>query len=103
MTNLLLAGAGGGAVRGLVGYIKYQLVYKNVKFKPIYFFSMIVLSALVGLVITSAIVGSGLRIPFIKRINPSLAFIVGYAGGDFIENLYKILLGKSTLFPTSKK
>jgi hypothetical protein len=36
---------------------------------------------------------------------PAIAFIVGYAGGDFLENIYKIILKKPSLysFPTRKE
>lgn len=99
MFLLLIAGAGGGLVRGLVGFIKHQFAYKNVKFEPVYFFAMMALSAFVGLVVTWAIASSGLSLPVVEQINPALAFIVGYAGGDFIENIYKIIIKKSTIFP----
>jgi hypothetical protein len=29
---------------------------------------------------------------------PALAFVVGYAGGDFLENVYKIIVKKSSLY-----
>ena len=98
MINLLLAGAGGGAVRGLMGLTKHRLAYKEVKFEPLYFLGTVVISAFIGLTATWAIVGSGLTLPFASHVNTSLAFIIGYAGGDFIENLYKILLQKPELF-----
>lgn len=100
---LLVAGAMGGLVRGVVGFIKHQFAYKNVDFKPWYMASMISLSALVGLTVTWAVVYSGLEIVAIVEVNPAIAFIVGYAGGDIIENLYKILAGKATIFPVSPK
>lgn len=99
MFLLLLAGAGGGLIRGLVGFIKHQFAYKNVKFEPVYFLGMMALSAFVGLVVTWAIASSGLSLPVVEQINPALAFIVGYAGGDFIENIYKIIIKKPTIFP----
>lgn len=103
MHVLLFAGAVGGLVRGIVGFIKHQFAYKNVEFKPLYISGMMVLSALVGLTVTWAVVSSGLEIVALVEINPAIAFIVGYAGGDLIENLYKILVGKATLYPVSKK
>lgn len=86
-------------MRGLVGYMKYQLAYKNVKFQPAYFSAMVGLSSVVGVLITWAVVMSDLQLPFISDINPAIAFIIGYAGGDIIENLYKMLLGKTSLYP----
>lgn len=103
MYTLLLAGAGGGLVRGIVGFIKHQFAYKNVKFKPWYLALMMVLSALVGLTVTWSVVQSGLKLPVVGQINPAVAFIVGYAGGDFIENLYKIVIGKATLYSVPEK
>ncbi len=101
MIVLLLAGAFGGVVRGLMGFLKHRLAYKDVKFKPPYFLGMVALSAFIGLTVTWAIVGSGLELPLVAQINPALAFVVGYAGGDFIENLYKILIKETTIFPKS--
>lgn len=98
MINLLLAGAGGGAVRGLMGITKHRLSYKDVPFKPLYFFGTVGVSGFIGLTVTWAIVGSGLQLPFANTVNTALAFIIGYAGGDFIENLYKIILQKPELF-----
>jgi hypothetical protein len=94
---LLIAGFGGGVVRGLVGFTKHQFSYKNVGFKLAYFFTMMFISGIVGMLVTAAvkdIAGEVLTLAF----TPGIAFIAGYAGGDFIENLYKILFRKTTLF-----
>lgn len=98
--SLLLAGAFGGLVRGIVGFLKHQLAYKNVVFKPRYIALTIFLSAFIGLTVTWALVESGLNIPALERTNPAIALIIGYAGGDLIENIYKILVGKGTLYPS---
>jgi len=103
MFNLLLAGALGGLVRGIVGFLKYQFTYKNVKFQPAYLAVVATLSAFVGGVITWAIASSGLKISVVEEINPAVAFIIGYAGGDFIENLYKIIIGKASIYPLTDK
>ena len=103
MFDLLLAGAAGGLVRGIVGFLKHQFAYKNVEFKPLYIACVVLLSSFVGLTVTWAIISSGLEIVAINQINPAIAFIVGYAGGDIIENLYKILVGKTTLYPLPKQ
>jgi hypothetical protein len=100
---LLLAGAAGGLVRGIVGFLKNQFAYKNVEFKPLYLAVMVTLSSLVGLTVTWAVVSSGLEIVALAQINPAIAFIVGYAGGDLVENLYKMLVGKASLYPLSPK
>lgn len=92
-TPLLIAGFGGGMVRGLVGFIKHQFSYKNVSFNVPYFLAMMFLSGVVG-VLTSAAVRE-LGFDFLGGpVTPAIAFIIGYAGGDFIENVYKIILGK---------
>jgi hypothetical protein len=102
MWTLLLAGAGGGLVRGIVGFIKHQFAYKNVEFKPLYITGIMALSSLVGLTVTWAVVSARLDLPVLKQVNPAIAFIIGYAGGDIIENIYKILIGKTTLYSLPK-
>lgn len=97
--GLLIAGGIGGLIRGLAGFLKHQMSYKNVAFKPAYLMYTILLSSFIGLTVTWAIVESGLSIPALENINPAIALIIGYAGGDLIENLYKILVGKATLYP----
>jgi len=88
---ILIAGFGGGVVRGLVGYIKHQYSYKNVGFKLPYFFVMVFISGIIGTLVASAVGGvETLLIDF----SPAIAFIAGYAGGDFIESIYKILIKK---------
>lgn len=76
----IIFGILGGLVRALVGIVKY--FEKNKKEQKIRFgylaFSLFV-AALVG-GITGAIAGGDWR----------LAIIVGYAGTDFLEGLYKI-------------
>ena len=94
---ILTAGFGGGVVRGLVGFVKHQYSYKSVGFKLGYFILMMFISGIVGILVTAAIrdiADEALTIYF----SPGIAFISGYAGGDFIENLYKILFRKTTLF-----
>ncbi len=92
---ILLAGFSGGAVRGLVGFIKHQFSYKNVGFKLPYFLGMASLSGIIGLVAALAVKEVGLTLGGV--FSPALSFIVGYAGGDFLENIYKIIIKKSSL------
>lgn len=102
---LLIAGFAGGVIRGIVGFIKHQYSYKNVPFKVGYFLLMMALSGVVGL--SAGWVAKG----FVAGIEPSLevtaffAFIAGYAGGDFIENVFKIVTKKTSLYslPNTKK
>ncbi|MEK9178858.1 MAG: hypothetical protein AAB893_00100 [Patescibacteria group bacterium] len=58
--NILFAGFAGGIVRGIVGFIKHQFQFKNAIFKPKYFFGMMALSGIVGLLTALAVKGSGL-------------------------------------------
>jgi hypothetical protein len=101
MTSIFIAAFGGGVLRGLVGYIKYQFSYKEVKFRPRYFLGTMVLAGTVGAVATIAIKEIGLTL--LGNFTPALAFIIGYAGGDFLENIYKIIIKKSSLFDESNQ
>ena len=100
MIYLIIAAFGGGALRGLVGFIKHQFSYKDVKFKPSYFLLMMFLSGVVGLLSTLAIKEIGFTL--LDNFSSALAFIIGYAGGDFLENIYKIIIKKSSLFNDQK-
>jgi len=95
-TYIFLAAFGGGFIRGLVGFIKHQFSYKEVKFRPGYFLGMMMASGIIGLVSVWAIKGVGFT--FAEAFSPALAFIIGYAGGDFIENIYKIIIKKATIY-----
>ena len=93
---IFIAGFGGGVVRGLVGFIKHQFSYKNVGFNLSYFFGMSFLSGIVGSL--SAIVIKEAGFTLLGSFSPALSFIIGYAGGDFLENIYKIIIKKSSLY-----
>ena len=90
---ILIAGFGGGVLRGLVGFIKHQFSYKNTPFKLGYFLAMSFLSGVVGLISVIAIKEIGFTLEGL--FTPALSFVIGYAGGDFIENIYKIIIKKS--------
>ena len=94
---ILLAGFFGGVVRGLVGFIKHQYAYKDVPFSLKYFLGMSFLSGIIGVSVAAAVKEIGFT--YQSFFIPALAFIVGYAGGDFIENIYKIIIKKSSLYP----
>lgn len=53
-------------------------------------------SGIIGLLSVWAIKGVGFVLE--DSFSPALAFIVGYAGGDFIENIYKIIIKKPSLY-----
>ena len=97
--SILVAGFGGGLIRGLVGFLKYYYSYKNTPFNPLYFFATSFLSGVVGLLTAAAIKQSGVIISGLDTLTPPLALIVGYAGGDFLENVYKIISKKTFIFP----
>ena len=94
--SILIAGFGGGVMRGLMGFIKHQFAYKNVPFNLAYFLGMSFLSGVIGLLSAMAVKEVGFTLEGI--FSPGLSFIVGYAGGDFIENVYKIIIKKSSLY-----
>lgn len=95
-SQVLLAGFFGGIIRGIVGFVKHFYSYKNVKFKLSKFLGMSFLSGIIGLMAAAAVKELGFN--FKGFFTPALSFIVGYAGGDFIENIYKIILKKSSLY-----
>lgn len=79
----LIIGLSGGIVRGLVGFIKNKTVEKADHFKPSYFAITILISGIVG-------AAAGI----LADTEWQVSFLAGYAGTDFIENLYKIKLGQ---------
>ena len=101
MFYIFIAAFGGGTIRGLVGFIKHQFSYKNVGFNLPYFLGTMFLSGMIGALAAIAIKETGFT--FSDTFSPALAFIIGYAGGDFIENIYKIIIGKSSLYEESGK
>ena len=65
---------------------------------------MMFLAGIVGVLTAMAIQEAGMSVLGIRTFSPGLAFIVGYAGGDLIENAIKIITRRPTLFgvlPTS--
>lgn len=97
--SILIAGFGGGLVRGLVGFLKYYYSYKNTPFNPLYFLATSFLSGVVGLLTAFAVKQSGIIISGLGTLTSPFAFVIGYAGGDFLENLYKIIFKKPFIFP----
>lgn len=95
---IVAAGLGGGLVRGLVGYIKYNTNSKTFKFDLLYFLLMMFLSSVVGILSATMVNGLDPALIGVTSFTPALAFIVGYAGGDFLENLYKIVMKKTTIY-----
>lgn len=98
LVSILLSGFVGGIMRGLVGYIKYRSSYKNVSFKTGYFIFSVAVSGTVGLLAAWVTKDLGMNFLGLPALTPAIAIIIGYAGGDFIENLFKILTGKTSLY-----
>jgi len=104
MTIFFLAGFLGGAIRGVIGIVKYALSYKDVKIKWLYFGSLSAVSGLIGMTAAWIIQDMGVGFEGVKSLSPALALIVGYAGGDFLDNIFKVLMKKPILFgPVEKK
>lgn len=92
--EILIAGFGGGMMRGLIGFVKHQYSYKNVGFNLPYFFNMMFISGIIGLLTAVAVKETGVDLFGTNGFTPAIGFIAGYAGGDIIENIYKILKKK---------
>lgn len=98
-TTILIAGFVGGILRGIVGYVKYQTKFKDIKFRIWYFLGMTGISGVVGLLAAWVIKDLGISFLGFAQLPASVAFIIGYAGGDFIENAYKIITQKTSIYP----
>ncbi|MBM3250622.1 MAG: hypothetical protein FJZ07_00035 [Candidatus Nealsonbacteria bacterium] len=95
--SFFFAGFLGGVVRGIVGLIKHVQSYKEVPIKPWYFSGMVVLSGLIGLLSAWIVQELGITFLGVETLSPAIAVIVGYAGGDFIENIFKIIIKQPNL------
>jgi len=83
LINFLL-GFSGGIIRGLTGFVKHQFSYKNVKFDLLYFLALSLICGVIGGVVSLLFQVKGVIFPF----------VIGYAGGDFLENIYKIITNR---------
>jgi len=99
--SLIIAGFFGGIIRGLVGFIKHQFSYKNVPFDLKYFLGISFISGVIGLMASISLKEAGLTLQGI--FTPALSFIIGYAGGDFLEGIYKILIKSSSISKETPK
>jgi len=96
MLVVFAAAFAGGVLRGLVGFVKHQLSYKEVKFRLPYFLGTVFISGVIGAFASLAIKEIGFTL--LGSFSPALSFIIGYAGGDFLENIYKIIIKKSSFY-----
>jgi hypothetical protein len=90
---IILAGFGGGVLRGLVGFLKHKYSYKEVKFSWPSFLSTVGISGTVGVI--SALAVQELHLGFLGTMTPALALVIGYAGGDFLQGVYKIIMKRN--------
>jgi len=103
MAIFFIAGFIGGTIRAIVGILKYLLSYKDIKIKWLYFGGMTAVSGLIGLAAAWIILELGLAFEGIESVSPAIALIAGYAGGDFLENIFKVLMKKPILFGQEKE
>ena len=94
MELFLIWGLAGGTLRGLVGYAKHRVSYKDVKFSWGYFLSTVGISGIAGAAAAFSLQQVGVTAIELSALTPALMLIVGYAGGDVLENLAKIILKK---------
>ncbi|MDI6882862.1 MAG: hypothetical protein QMC93_00070 [Patescibacteria group bacterium] len=93
---ILLAGFFGGVIRGLIGFLKHKFSYKNVPFNLTDFLGTVFISGIIGLMTAAVLREIGFT--FEGFFTPALSFIAGYAGSDFLENIYKIIIKKSSIY-----
>lgn len=102
MQMFFIAGFLGGVIRGVVGIIKYTFSYKDVKMQWSYFGSSALISGLIGLTAAWIVKELGVAFVGVEEISPAIALIVGYAGGDFLENVFKTITKQPILFNKNK-
>lgn len=98
MVEFFIFGFLGGILRGFVGLIKYNNAYKDVEIRPWYFAGTVVISGFIGAVAAWVTHDLGIDFLGVQSFSPALGVVMGYAGGDLLENLFKIFTGKTTLF-----
>lgn len=98
MEIFFIAGFVGGVLRGAVGLIKYSMSYKDVTIRPWYFAGMVVISGIIGATAAWIVHDLGIEFLGVESLSPALAVVIGYAGGDFLENAFKIITKKTSLF-----
>lgn len=74
----IIAGFVGGIARGLSSFLKKRRTKTGVKFNYQYFFTTVFFSGILG-----GIAGA------LAESSWKTAFLAGYAGIDFLENMYK--------------
>lgn len=102
MIEFFLAGFVGGILRGALGIAKYSTSYKDVAIRPYYFAGTIVLSGIVGLAAAWVTQDLGIAFLGVEVLSPAVALVIGYAGGDFLENVSKTVLKNPMLMTKSR-
>lgn len=100
--EFLLAGFLGGAIRGTMGVVKYTLSYKDVAMRPWYFVGTVAVAGAIGFLVAWIVQDLGISFLGVETVSPAIAVIVGYAGGDFLENIFKIITRDTVLFQKQK-
>lgn len=101
--SFFVAGLFGGLLRGGMGLFKYMTSYKDVEIRPYYFAGMVILTGVIGWV-SAWVAGDALRIFLeLETVPLSFAVVAGYAGGDLIENIFKIAVQEPQLFHLGEK
>lgn len=101
--TFFLFGLLGGLIRGVIGLIKHMQSYKEVPIRPWYFLGTVSVSGFIGLVCAWVTFDLGISFLGLERLPLSLAIIIGYAGGDFIENIFKIIMNSPDVFTIGNK
>lgn len=102
MEIILVAGFIGGVIRGLVGYIKHKYSYKEVPFVLASFLSTVLIAGGIGVITALSVRELGFTFLGIP-LTPAMALVIGYAGGDFLENIWKIITKNPGLYSFEKK
>ncbi|MBU1015147.1 hypothetical protein KKI17_01755 [Patescibacteria group bacterium] len=103
MEAIILAGFGGGVIRGLVGFVKHRYSYKDVPFEPGKFLSTVLISGVIGWASALTVRELGMTFLGTPILSPAMALVIGYAGGDFLENIFKTVMKQPELYSFPEK
>ena len=78
-----LFGLMGGLIRALIGIIKNKRLKNKIKFKPSYLIITLIISAIIGMLTSTAFITNNL-----------ISLVIGYAGIDLLDNILKIIKRK---------
>ncbi len=92
----------GGAIRGGLGVIKHKQSYSNTQIDQKYLITTVSVSGLIGLASAWVLQDMGVMFAGAETLPLSLALVVGYAGGDFLENIFKIITKNEDIFKIGK-